>query len=387
MTIPNNNLNLKQLLEKFSNDQDPMFSMLEFMCHELMEIEVSDNINANKGEHTKDRKTHRSGTRLRKFDTRLGTMYLIVPKVRNGGYVPFFIKNKKRSEQALFSVIQEAYVNGVSTRKIEKLAKSMGIENISKSSVSNITKGLNEKVKEFRQRKLKPNYPVIWVDALYEKIRYCNEIRNMAVQIVCGINETGEREILALKPMLSESCESYKELFEDMKERGLEKVNLIVSDCHKGLKKAISESFAGSSWQRCKVHFMRNVLSHIPHKNKEEVSKYLKLIWEQPDYESALKYGKELILSYEKKYSKGMEILEEGLEESLQYYNYEKIDSKKISSTNILERLNKEIRRRTRVVGIFPSEESYINLVSMLLLEYEENWSGITYISEKHINN
>ena len=132
---------------------------------------------------------------------------------------------------------------------------------------------------------------------------------------------------------------------------------------------------------------MRNVLSHIPHKNKEEVSKYLKLIWEQPDYESALKYGKELILSYEKKYSKGMEILEEGLEESLQYYNYEKIDSKKISSTNILERLNKEIRRRTRVVGIFPSEESYINLVSMLLLEYEENWSGITYISEKHINN
>ena len=118
MTIPNNNLNLKQLLEKFSNDQDPMFSMLEFMCHELMEIEVSDNINANKGEHTKDRKTHRSGTRLRKFDTRLGTMYLIVPKVRNGGYVPFFIKNKKRSEQALFSVIQEAYVNGVSTRKI-----------------------------------------------------------------------------------------------------------------------------------------------------------------------------------------------------------------------------------------------------------------------------
>ena len=132
---------------------------------------------------------------------------------------------------------------------------------------------------------------------------------------------------------------------------------------------------------------MRNVLSHIPHKNKEEVSKYLKLIWEQPDYELALKYGKELILSYEKKYSKGMEILEEGLEESLQYYNYEKIDSKKISSTNILERLNKEIRRRTRVVGIFPSEESYINLVSMLLLEYEENWSGITYISEKHINN
>ena len=131
---------------------------------------------------------------------------------------------------------------------------------------------------------------------------------------------------------------------------------------------------------------MRNVLSHIPHKNKEEVSKYLKLIWEQPDYELALKYGKELILSYEKKYSKGMEILEEGLEESLQYYNYEKIDSKKISSTNILERLNKEIRRRTRVVGIFPSEESYINLVSMLLLEYEENWSGITYISEKHIN-
>ncbi len=386
MTIPNNTLNLKEILEKFSQNEDPMLSMLEYMCHELMEIEVSHAINAFKGKHTPDRKTYRSGTRVRRVDTRIGTMYLIVPKIRNGGYVPFFIKNKKRSEQALLNIIKEAYINGVSTRKIEKLAKSMGIENISKSNVSNITKGLNEKVEEFQNRKLKSTYPVIWVDALYEKIRFGNEILSMAVHVVCGINETGEREILGLKPMLSESCESYKELFEDLKKRNLEQVGLVVSDAHSGLKKAVSESFSGSSWQRCKVHFMRNILSKIPNKSKELIGKKLKLIWEQPNYEEALKYGKDLISMYETKFTGAMETLEDGLEESLQFYNYKKIDSKKISSTNILERLNREIRRRTRVVGIFPSQDSYIKLVTMLLLEYEENWSGITYISEKNIS-
>jgi transposase-like protein len=374
MAYHKSNVSFEKMLLKFISESDPMLSMLQWLCHKMMEVEVANKLGAAKNEHSEERKGYLSGTRVRRFDTRMGTIYLVVPKVRKGGYVPFFVTEKKRSEQALLQVVQEAFINGISTRKIERLAQSLGIESISASQVSEINKELDEQIKAFRERKLDDTYPVLWVDALYEKIRINHRICNMAVHVVCGINLDGKREVLAVEPMVEESESSYTALFDSLKARGLQNVWLVVSDAHQGLVAAVRKSFIGCSWQRCKVHFMRNILAHVPGKDKERFAAKLKQIWQQPDYQSAKQYADQLIKEYETRFSKAIETLEKGLEDSLQYYEFPVIDSRKISSTNILERLNKEIRRRSRVVGIFPSMDSYIRLVSCYLMEYAEDW-------------
>ncbi|HOM98323.1 MAG: IS256 family transposase [Dethiobacteraceae bacterium] len=374
MAYHKNTVNLEKMLLKFLGEPDPMLSMLEWLCHKMMEVEVENKLNAGKGEHSPNRTGYRSGTRVRRFDTRMGTIYLLIPKVRKGGYVPFFVTEKKRSEQALIQVVQEAFINGVSTRKIERLARSLGIESISPSQVSQINKELTQQVEEFRNRPLADTYPVIWIDALYEKIRDNHRVCNMAVHVVCGVNLEGKREVLAVEPMYEESEASYTALFTGLKKRGLKNVWLAVSDAHQGLVSAIKKSFVGCSWQRCKVHFMRNILVHVPAKDKESFAAKLKQIWQQPDYESAKRYAELLIEEYEARFPKAVEVLANGLEDSLQFYGFPEIDAKKISSTNMLERLHKEIRRRSKVVGIFPSMDSYIRLISCYLIEYAEDW-------------
>ena len=222
--------NLSGMLFQFMGTADPMLNMLEWLCGQMMETEISNKIGAEKHEQSQERTSHRCGFRTRRLDTRMGTMYLLVPKVRNGGYIPFFVTERKRSEAALVQVVQEAFVNGVSTRKMEKLAKSLGIESISRSQVSEMTKGLNEQAEDFRNRPLTSNaYPVLWVDALYEKVRYGGHVVSMAILLVCGVSEEGKREVLAIEPMLEESKESYKQLFEKLKERGLTKPSSRVS--------------------------------------------------------------------------------------------------------------------------------------------------------------
>lgn len=384
MAYQNSNLSFEQMLLQFMSEQDPMLSMLQWLCEQLMEAEVSAKIQAQKSERTDERTGYRSGYRVRRFDTRMGTMYLFVPKLRKGGYVPFFVTEKSRSETALLQVIQEAYIQGVSTRKIKKLANSLGIESISRGQVSQITRELNEQVEAFRNRLLRKTYPVLWVDALYEKIRDGHRVVNMAVQVVIGIDEDGKRDILAVQPMQEESEATYKDLFEHLKSRGLQNVWLVVSDAHKGLAKAIKESFVGCSWQRCKVHFMRNILAHIPSREKEYFASRLKQIWLQPDFKTAIAYAETLMDEYEGKYPTAIQVLESGLEDSLQFYHFEQVDHRKISSTNMLERLNREIRRRTNVVGVFPNQDSYIRLVTSYLMEYHEDWSaGRAYINPK----
>jgi putative transposase len=384
MAQSKNTTNFEGLLFQFMDSPDPMLSMLEWLCSRMMEAEVSSKIGADKHEQSQERTSHRCGFRPRRLDTRVGTMYLMVPKVRSGGYIPFFVTERKRSEAALIQVIQEAYVQGVSTRKIEKLAKSLGIEGISRSQVSEMTQGLNEQAEEFRNRPLTSNaYPVLWVDALYEKVRYAGRVVSMAILLVCGVSEEGKREVLAIEPMLEESRESYKQLFEKLKERGLTKPSLIVSDAHKGLVAAIGECFPGASWQRCKVHFMRNVLVHVPHKEKERFASLLKSIWMTTDLETAKRRAQELAEEYRGKCPKAVETLEEGLEDALTFLAFPKLDARKVSSNNMLERLNKEIRRRTRVVGIFPNPDSYLRLVTVYLMEYSEEWSVTRgYLSE-----
>ena len=310
-------------------------------------------------------------------------MYLLVPKLRKGGYIPFFVTEKRRSEQALIQVIQEAFINGVSTRKIERLAQSLGIEKISASQVSRMTQYLDEQVEAFRKRTLEAVYPVIWVDALYEKLRMHHRVRNVAVLVVMGITLQGNREVLAVEPMYQESEETYRALFRQLKARDMKEVWLCVSDAHAGLKGAIGKEWIGCSWQRCKVHFMRNILAHVAPRLKGVLAACLKQIWQQPDREMALRYGKQIIADYRRECPRAMEILAEGLEDSLQFYAFEALDKRKVSSTNVLERLHREIRRRSRVVGIFPSVESYLRLVTCYLLEYTEDWaSDRRYISK-----
>jgi putative transposase len=387
MAHPNSTVPFEKMLMQFLTAPDPMLAMLEWLCDQLMEVEITTKLGAGKHERTESRNEYRAGFRPRRFDTRMGTMYLMVPKPRKGGYIPFFVTERKRSEAALLSVIQEAFINGVSTRKIERLAKSLGINSISRSQVSEITKELNAQVGAFRNRPLEQIYPVLWVDALYEKIRANGQVKNMAVHIVCGLAMDGTRDILAVEPMYEESEASYQHLFDSLKNRGLKTAWLVVSDAHKGLIASVKKSFVGASWQRCKVHFMRNIMAHIPAKEKASFASKLKQIGLQPDIDSALKYARNFMNEYEERYPKAIEILESGLEDSLQYFQFNQIDSRRISSTNMIERLNREIRRRTNVVGVFPSMDSYIRLVTSYLIEYSEDWStSRSYVDSNVLN-
>lgn len=382
------NENLSELLLHSMAQPDPMLSMLEWLCARLMETEVNVKIGADKNVRSEARKGYRSGYRVRRMDTRMGTIYLMVPKLRSGGYIPFFVTSRKRSEAALIRVVQEAFVQGVSTRRMDKLAKSMGIEGMSRSQVSEIAKGLDEQVEEFRSRPLSGNsYPVLWVDAMYEKVRFDGRVISMAIILVCGVDNEGRRQVLAIEPMLEESAETYRCIFEKLKSRGLQSPSLIVSDAHPGLIAAVRKNFVGAGWQRCKVHFMRNILARVPHKSKEAFAQELKQIWLAPTVEEARKRAEVIVLEYENRYPEAISTLEAGLEDSLQFYTFPKLDAKKIASTNMLERLNREIRRRSKVVGIFPSAESYLRLIATYLIEYAEDWSAAVYMSASSIRN
>jgi len=358
----------------FMMEADPMLAMLKWITEQLMQIEAEYKAGANKNEHNANRKTYFSGYRPRRFDTRMGTIYLMVPKLRKGGYVPFFVTAKKRSEEALIGIIQEAYINGVSTRKIERLAKEMGIEGISASQVSSINKSLDEQVEAFRNRPLQEEYPFIYVDALYEKIRSNKRVVSTAMMVAYGVGMDGRREVLAIEPFYSESNESWAAFFKKLKTRGVKRVALVVSDAHQGIQNAVKTEFTGTSWQRCKVHFMRNILAYVSPKSKALFSDRLKQIWLQKTYEDAQKQSKLFTEEYQSLYPEAISCLEEGLEDSLQFFHFDFIDHRRISSTNVLERLNREIRRRSKVVGIFPSRESYLRLLTSYLMEYTEEW-------------
>jgi putative transposase len=377
----------KALLLQFIGEEDPLLSMLQWMTQTLMQVEAENKVGAEKGKHATNRRTYFSGYRWRRFDTRLGTTYLCVPKVRNGGYIPFFVVERKRSEQALIQVVQEAFINGVSTRKVERLAKALGIEGMSASQVSEITRGLDEQVEAFRSRTLETEYPVLWVDALYQKIRVEGRVVSSAVMVVTGITPAGTREILAVEPMANESEDTYTALFKQLKARGLRKVWLVVSDAHLGIQAAVSRQWLGASWQRCKVHFLRNILAKVTQRDKAKVAAKLKQIWQQPDRASALRAARIFIAEFRHSHPEAVEVLRAGLEDSLQFYAFEEFDGKKIASTNMQERLHEEIRRRSRVVGIFPSTESYVRLVTAYLIEYSEEWSvGRCYIKADSIS-
>jgi len=361
-----------KLVETATSAEDPLRAMAEMVADFVMEAEVTAKVGAAPYERSDDRSTHRNGSRDRRWDTRLGTLSLKVPKLREGGYVPSFIEHRKRSEQALVSVIQEAVVRGVSTRKIEAVLAELGIAGVSAGQVSQLCSGLDEKVRQFRERPL-GEIRYVWVDALYEKVREDERVESMAVVIATGVNLQGRREVLGLDVIPTESEEGWTQFFKSLKERGLQSVRLVVSDAHGGLKAAVRKVLK-AEWQRCKVHFYRNVLVHVAKRSQAEVSEAMKAVFVQRDEKSAKAKAADVVRQFQSRFAKAMEVFEAGIDDVLAYLHYPQPHSTRLSSNNPIERLNQEIRRRTRVVGIFPHRGACLRLIGMVLVEIHEDW-------------
>jgi len=306
-----------KLVEAAAKAEDPIRAMAEMITDFVMEAEVTAKIGAEPHQRSEERTGYRNGHRERRWDTRLGSLKLKVPKVREGGYVPSFIEHRKRSEQALISVIQEAVVQGVSTRKIENVLAEFGIAGVSAGQVSQLCAGLDDKVQQFRERRLGESR-YVWVDAVYEKVREDERVESMAVVIATGVNPQGRREVLGLDVIPTETEEGWTQFFKTLKERGLSGVQLVISDAHGGLKNAVRKVLK-AEWQRCKVHFYRNVLVQVPKRSQAEVSEAMKAVFVQRDEKSARAKAAEVVRQFQNRYGKAMEIFEAGLDDVLSY--------------------------------------------------------------------
>jgi putative transposase len=355
---------------------DALRNIFSGALNAFMQQELAALINADAYERTDGRQDYRNGTRPRRLDTRMGTLDIEIPRTRDGSYTPSFLTHYERCEAALVSLVQEAYISGVSTRKIQKLADAMGIKSLSKSQVSELNKKLDELVTEFREHPLTANYSYLMFDAVYEKIRFKGRSQSHAVVVAYGVTDQGTRELIGLEIVDTESCESWSWFFRKLLERGLKGVKLVISDAHAGLKKAIEEILLGASWQRCKVHFMRNILAAVPKSQKETVGADLKPLFHQKTRAAAMTIVDQLLAKYGDRNSRAMQILLDGIDDALTYLGFPSEHAAKISSTNPIERINREIRRRTRVVGVFPSVASAMRLIGMVLLEQTSDWEA-----------
>lgn len=377
-------MTLLELLRKCGVDGDVDFlrEALQVLVQSLMEAEVSAQIGAERYERNENRTTYRNGYRERPWDTRVGTLKLKIPKLRQGSYFPSLLEPRRRAEKALLAVVQEAYVHGVSTRKVDELVEALGMRGISKSEVSRICKELDEVVLSFKERPLDGAYPYVWLDATFPKVREGGRVRNMALVLAIGVRDNGEREVLGFDLGLCEDGAFWTDFLRRLVARGLRGVELVISDAHEGLKQAIEQVLTGATWQRCRVHVMRNILSQVPKSSQGMVSAIIRTIFAQPSYEAAKSQLKRVVDELSGRFPKAMEILKEAEEDVLAYMTFPKAHWQRIHSTNPLERLNREIRRRTDVVGIFPNRDSVIRLVGAILLEQQDEWSvGRRYFS------
>lgn len=377
----------EELLGKLlaGGEVDLLREAAEAMLRMLMEIDVKAKTGAGLGERSPDRLCRRNGYRERRLDTRVGTLDLPIPKLREGSYFPSFLEPRRRSEEALFAVICEAYVKGVSTRKVEDLAHALGIDGISKSEVSRICARLDARVEAFRGRPLLGRYPYLFLDATYEKVRDdSGRVVSMALVVAYGVAETGEREVLGLDVCRSEDYAFWRSFLAGLVSRGLSGVALVVSDAHKGLRRAIEEVFLGASWQRCRVHFLRNLLSLVPKDGQGMVLAAVRLIFQQPDKARAREELRALADRLSGRLPRVTAALLEAEEEILAHMEFPAEHWRQISSTNPLERLNKEINRRTRVVGIFPDEKSLIRLIGAVLAEQNDEWAVSRRYMSRH---
>jgi len=362
--------------EELTDDTDFLREAAEFICQKLIDAEAEEVIGAERYERTPERQTYRNGMRERSLETRVGELDLKIPKMRKGSYLPSLLKPRKRSEEALLAVVQEAYIQGVSTRRMDELAKALGLQGIDKSKVSRICKELDEMVAQFRGRPLQDKYPYIWLDAIVLNVRENHRVVKLSLGIGIGVDEHGERHILGFDLGAGESEAFWLDFLRSLKQRGLKETMLVISDAHSGLKTAIAQALSGTSWQRCSVHFMRNVLAQVSHRDKKQVANAIKLIFEQPDQQSSKKYLEHLAKLMQQRWPKVTQMLLGAEEDILAYKTFPKKHHRSIHSVNPLERINREIRRRTRVVGVFPNRESVFRLVGTLLMDMDEDWRG-----------
>jgi putative transposase len=353
---------------------------LRWVVQQLMEAEVSELIGAERGERSEERLTHRNGYRPRRWDTRAGELELAVPKIRRGSYFPSFLEPRRRSEQALVSVVQQAYVCGISTRKVDQLVESLGLR-VSRSEVSRICAGLDEQVEAFRSRPLEGRHPYLWLDAKVEKVRDGGRVVRKCLVIAHGVHESGRREVIGLDCGECETEAFWRDFLRSLVKRGLAGVQLVVSDAHEGLKNAIAQVL-GCPWQRCTVHFLREALGHARREQQPMLAALIRPIFNAESGQQARELVSDAIERLERPLPKVAATLERAEEDLLAFYAFPVDHWRKPRSTNPLERLNREIGRRTDVVGIFPDDTSLIRLATSLVIEQNDEWLvGRRYLS------
>ena len=362
---------LKVLLE---GEQDVLKELVRTVVQQTLEAEMEAALGAAKGERTEGRQGYRSGYYGRTLITRVGKLELRVPQDRQGQFSTQVFERYQRSEKALVSALAEMYIQGVSTRKVKQITEELCGHSFSASSISAIVKRLDEQLEQFARRSLEDAYPYLILDARYEKVRDCGAIRSRAVMIAIGIDWEGRRQVLAVEVSNRESASSWKDFILGLKQRGLKGVEMAVSDDHAGLKKALREVLPEAVWQRCYVHFLRNALDHQPRKADDDCLRELRWIYGRRDLAEARKDMATWLLRWQEKYPKLCSWVEDNIEETLSFYRLPFGHHKHLKSTNMLERLNEEIKRRTRVVRIFPNEESCLRLIRALAVETHENW-------------
>ena len=364
---------LRGLMEK-SADADLLREMIGFAAQRLMELEVEAKAGAGYGERSAERLAQRNGYRERDWGTRAGTVELRIPKLRTGSYFPGFLEPRRLAEKALTAVIQEAYVQGISTRSVDELVRAMGGSGVSKSQVSRLCEEIDEKVQAFLARPIEGDWPYLWIDATYVKVRQAGRVVSVAVTVAVGANTDGRREVLGLGVGPSEAETFWTEFLRGLARRGLRGVKLVISDAHEGLKAAAARVLA-ATWQRCRVHFMRNALAHAGKSGRRVVSAFIATAFAQEDATTGQAQWRRVADQLRPKLPKLAAFMDAAETDVLAYMGFPKDHWSKLHSTNPLERLNGEIKRRTDVVGIFPNEAAIVRLVGALLLEQNDEWA------------
>lgn len=370
MTKPS--IALSELIEKGA-DADLLRQMIQHVAQRMMEMDAEGICAAAYGERSPDRANSRNGYRERLWETRAGSVDLKIPKLRSGSYFPGFLEPRRTGEKALAAVIQEAYIQGVSTRSVDELVKAMGMTGISKSQVSRLCGEIDERVHAFLDRPIEGDWPYLWIDATYVKAREAGRIVSKAVIIAVAVNTDGVREVLGMAVGPSEAEPFWTEFLRSLTRRGLRGVKLVISDAHEGLKAAAAKVLA-ATWQRCKVHFLRNALAHAGKGQRQMVLAAINTAFAQDSFDSASQQWRVVADQLREKFPKLADLLDTAEADVLAYMSFPKAHRTQIHSTNPLERVNAEVKRRTDVVGIFPNENAVIRLVGALLLEQNDEW-------------
>ena len=363
---------LSELAEKGA-DADLLREMIQFVAQRMMEMDVEGLCAAGYGERSSERANSRNGYRERAWETRAGSVGLKIPKLRQGSYFPGFLEPRRTAEKALAAVIQEAYIQGVSTRSVDELVKAMGMSGISKSQVSRLCAEIDERVGAFLNRPIEGDWPYLWIDATYVKTREAGRIVSVAVILAIGVNTDGQREVLGMSVGASEAEPFWTSFLRSLMRRGLRGVKLVIADAHAGLKAAVGKVLKASA-QRCRVHFMRNVLAHVPKGQRQMVAALIRTVFAQESEADARRQWRTVADQLRGRFPKIGKLMDEAEVDVLAHLGFPRAHRLQIHSTNPLERLNAEIKRRTDVVGIFPNEAAIVRLVGALLLEQNDEW-------------